>query len=278
MVEAKSTAKALAIHNAVESHSIFLESIGKVENGLLREDIIHAISGGLVHDIRITEENILENTIFIRVEGNIDPTEMHQTITDLINKKSLAPEDISSNKKDDLVVYLLSGGVLLAIIMLIYTNNKNISARKRIIKNSSVTSQPVIESRSQNVTKNYSSKDFTKYLFNKKIYGKGRLVLAVISQYVKENPNISHDSLKGIFSDSIQASTNMQFSGKEDQVVFKRLEKIHRASYKYYFMKDYELISLCDCKIAVSREWNRENIQVFIEVAKKNGYGAKVAI
>lgn len=54
------------------------------------------------------------------------------------------------------------------------------------------TSQADKESESSTSAK----KDTTKYLFNDGLYGKGKLVLAVIGQYLKDNPDTTLSSFK----------------------------------------------------------------------------------
>lgn len=50
----------------------------------------------------------------------------------------------------------------------------------------------------EKITKNKGkemAKDRTKYIFNGNTYGKGRLVLAVVEQYVSDNPGLSKEKL-----------------------------------------------------------------------------------
>lgn len=116
-------------------------------------------------------------------------------------------------------------------------------------------------------------RDYTKYLFDGEKYGKGRLVLAVLEKYVSENPTISFNDLKMEFPDCLQGDSDLQFSGT--QVVFSRVTEIKTGEMKRFFTKDEELIQIKGDKIAVSREWNYQNIQNFIAAATKNGYVIK---
>ena len=45
--------------------------------------------------------------------------------------------------------------------------------------------------------------DFTKYIFNDKEYGKGKLVLAIVEQYISEN-NAGYSALLEVFPESLQ--------------------------------------------------------------------------
>ena len=110
-------------------------------------------------------------------------------------------------------------------------------------------------------------KDYTKYSFNEKIYSKGRLVLAIVGKYVAAHPKTTFEGLKTIFPDKLQSETSIQFS--KIQVVFEKVNGIEMSEQKRFFMQDNELIDLADSAIAVSKEWNKENIINFIREAKR---------
>ena len=111
-------------------------------------------------------------------------------------------------------------------------------------------------------------KDFTKYNFNGKIYTKGRLVLAIVGKYVALHPQTTFEELKTIFPDKLQSKTSIQFS--KIQVVFEKIDVIEMSEQKRFFM--HELIDLTDSAIAVSKEWNKENIRNFNSKAKRIGF------
>jgi len=120
-----------------------------------------------------------------------------------------------------------------------------------------------------------SNKDYTKYIFNGEKYGKGRLVLSILKQHSALHPDLTFDDLKNVFPDSLQSNTEIQFSGI--QVVFEKENNITQGDLKRFFSKEEEVIQIKDCKIAVSTEWNRQNIQNFINAAGKLGYEISVA-
>ena len=113
-------------------------------------------------------------------------------------------------------------------------------------------------------------KDFTKYTFNGKIYSKGRLVLAVVGKYVALNPKTTFQELKTIFPDELQSKTSIQFS--KIQLVFEKVDVIEMSEQKRFFMHDNELVDLADSVIAISKEWNKENIRNFNSKAKRMGF------
>jgi len=117
-------------------------------------------------------------------------------------------------------------------------------------------------------------KDFTQYIFNGCEYGKGRLVLAVLRKYVEDNPTISYQKLKNIFPDNLQSESKIQFSNV--QVVFFLLDEIETRELSRFFLKESEVIAIDGGEIAVSKEWNIENIQSFIRAATRLEYKVSV--
>ncbi|GAA5316345.1 MAG: hypothetical protein AseanaTS_15490 [Candidatus Pelagadaptatus aseana] len=114
-----------------------------------------------------------------------------------------------------------------------------------------------------------SGRDTTKYNFNSHTYGKGRLVLAVIKQYVLDNPEITEIELLSAFPKSLQGSIGVF---NELQVV---VDKYENKNHKRHFIKDGEIIELSDTTIAVSTEWGEGNISNFIDQAEKYGYSIR---
>ena len=115
-------------------------------------------------------------------------------------------------------------------------------------------------------------KDFSKYTFNGKAFGKGRLVLAVVKDYVSKNPNTTFDELKKAFPDEWQAGG----SKSPNREVFGRLsdaEKIvaeHPKNRASHFIKEGEPIQLSDEVIAVNNGWGIGNIGDFVDGSNKN--------
>ena len=71
-------------------------------------------------------------------------------------------------------------------------NNRN--------KNENVLSEkPIIDDKPQ-------QRDKTRYMFNGNVYLKNRLVLAIVKDYVSNNPTITSGELKMIFDKSLQGS------------------------------------------------------------------------
>lgn len=102
-----------------------------------------------------------------------------------------------------------------------------------------------------------SGKDYTKYIFNGNKYGKNRLVLAVIKDYVNNNPTITYEDLQVVFPNSLQGietfTTETEAKQKKD---------------RRNFIKKNELITLSNATIAVSTQWGIGNIEPFINHCK----------
>ncbi|MBT7753099.1 MAG: hypothetical protein HN733_01420 [Gammaproteobacteria bacterium] len=105
-------------------------------------------------------------------------------------------------------------------------------------------------------------KDTTKYNFKEnKNLGKGRLVLAVVKDYVENNPEISFEELLLVFPSELRSVYG----------VFARTEEVEEKHQVRYFMKDADRIALSDSTIAVCNQWGITNIDPFLEVCKKLG-------
>lgn len=119
--------------------------------------------------------------------------------------------------------------------------------------------------KSRNSPGNRKTKDHTQYKFNNNFYGKGRLVLAIINDFVENNPQYSYKELETLFYREIQG--NVGVIGKYEE----ELEKYKNITHKRHFWNDS--ISLKNGeKIVVSTEWGTGNINNFIQKAKELGY------
>jgi hypothetical protein len=109
-------------------------------------------------------------------------------------------------------------------------------------------------------------KDYTRYIFNEHQYGKGRLVLAVVKEYVSSHPHTSFGELLKIFPKNLEGSIGV-FNRHED------VQKEYEGKNKNrHFTKSNELIQLSDCVIAVCTEWKLSNVSNFIKQAESLGY------
>ena len=105
-------------------------------------------------------------------------------------------------------------------------------------------------------------RDYTKYEFENRIYGKGQLVHAVISSYIKKNPKTTYGELNRLFPRELQ--------GSFDVVV-----KVKDAIPNRYHLHTYQILRTADARIAITREWGLINTERFIEHAKDLGFDIK---
>lgn len=118
------------------------------------------------------------------------------------------------------------------------------------------------------VEQSYGKKDTSRYIFKGKIYGKRKLVLAVVSDYVFSHPTITKKGLKNVFDKSLQGSIG----------VVEDVEVAQHKSLDYYrrfFVDDSDVLILTDGKMYVCTQWGIDNIKNFIDVAMKLGYEIK---
>jgi hypothetical protein len=130
------------------------------------------------------------------------------------------------------------------------------------------------------------NKDYSVFNFMGIPYNKGRLVNAVIREYVRLNPNLTYADLEKAFPKNIQGSKLGVFVTKEqaeDKYEKKKAEAEEKYNNKraqgqsiqkpktqkrYKFTNFYDLINLNDCTIATCDQWGILNIQNFIDKAE----------
>ncbi|MGK7955424.1 MAG: hypothetical protein AB4063_09210 [Crocosphaera sp.] len=89
-------------------------------------------------------------------------------------------------------------------------------------------------------------------------------MLAVVKDYVENNPHIQYSELITIFPDKLQGTFGVFSSLEEAKKIQEEKKK------KRHFIKDEEVINLANnVKIAVCTQWGIGNINNFIEAAQK---------
>jgi len=108
-------------------------------------------------------------------------------------------------------------------------------------------------------------RDTSKYTFKGKTFAKGRLVHAVVKDFVTQNPNTTFDDLKKAFPDEWHSDKPNQ----RNRAVFVRLSDAEQLfkdkGHRRHFFKDGEALQLSDEIIAVSNQWGIGNIGNFVE-------------
>lgn len=136
--------------------------------------------------------------------------------------------------------------------VIIEEKNTNVSSKKSTKKEpvKTETTKKVMEDEA--VLPKTGSRDTSKLKFNGELYGKGRLVLAVVKKYIEDNPKTTLAKLKEVFPDELQPRYGML------QEVSKA-KKIS-ADRDRYFLKPEDLIKVGDKKIAVCNQFGSHNL------------------
>ena len=104
-------------------------------------------------------------------------------------------------------------------------------------------------------------RDTTKYKYNGEVYGKSRLILAVITDLTSKL-SLSIDKLQDMFP--------KEFNGKFEVVVKLREGKLVGGEYKRYFIDKSEIIILKNGeRCVVTNQWGAGNVDNIIHYFKK---------
>ncbi len=143
LVEARQTCKDLALREAIESYTVFVESSTQVENFQTKEDIIESISAGYLQNVTVVEQKEEGRTITITIEAVVSPEEVKSIIKKLVLDQQEDPSSPDSteiakdetDKKEELESDLVSNyESKLSSINLLQDQNKFQDAIQRIIK------------------------------------------------------------------------------------------------------------------------------------------------
>lgn len=132
----------------------------------------------------------------------------------------------------------------------------------------------VSEMKATVVAASKTTRNYDKYEFSGEVYGKGRLVLAVVQKVAKERNVNSFDDLETLFPKSWQSLGKIRKS-KQAGVVFSK-EDADQNELRHFSRPD-EVIQLTngDCAV-VNNQWGVDNVEYFIEQAK-SALGVEVA-
>lgn len=186
-------------------------------------------------------------------------TQLQNYISSIVDKIKL--EKINEIEFEDYFGVLVGPAISSDTLKLIEENNSDNSKNKIYViiierfvafenRNSFILSRTI------NYVGSTSKRDYTKYTFAGKNYGKGRFVLAVIKEYVSKSPTIKFNELKTAFPDTLQGAFGC----------FQKVSDIEKQD--RYFMKEDEIIQVDNITIAVSTEWGIKNIGNFEEKCK----------
>lgn len=89
LIQGEQMAKTLAIRNAIESYSIFIESTTKITDLQLSSDLVKLVSTGQVKGLKVLRRLESGRKLCYTVEALIDPQETMKAINDFLKNKSV---------------------------------------------------------------------------------------------------------------------------------------------------------------------------------------------
>lgn len=113
--------------------------------------------------------------------------------------------------------------------------------------------------------KNKSNLDYTRYLFNGKgNYGKGRLSLEIVKQFVQDNPNLTYNQLKHTIPLPILSFDEIQ--------LWKQTTKDQSKNKRWFEEKDDLMVSYDRIIFAFTNQIGSGNIGKIIDFGRRQGY------
>jgi hypothetical protein len=114
-------------------------------------------------------------------------------------------------------------------------------------------------------------KDKKQYSFNGRTYGKGRLVLAVVEEYIKNHNNCTLAELQKVFPKELQKSYLVVDTLKNAKKI---IQESHRHQGRH-FVKNPIVLNNGE-EVVVTTEWGIGNIDKFIVKARELGFHIEV--
>lgn len=111
-----------------------------------------------------------------------------------------------------------------------------------------------------------SLKDDSKYEFEKKEYGKGQLVLAVVKKFFADNPAVTYVDLEAAFPKNLQGSKGVLSLS----TMVKDADKGIGGKKRYFTRADEIVVLASGEQVLVCREWGITNIDKFIQHVNNN--------
>ncbi|WP_158728433.1 MULTISPECIES: hypothetical protein [unclassified Flavobacterium] len=115
-----------------------------------------------------------------------------------------------------------------------------------------------------------STRDRTKYFFNDKLLGKGRLVFEVVKQFIENNEHLTFEEIQDKFPSNLQGST-----GVLNTLNFVN-HKYNDSKKKRHFIDKNDILTSADgIEFLVSTEWGIGNINNFVNFARSINFDIK---
>lgn len=186
---------------------------------------------------------------------------------DSIIKTLIGRDSIDKENSDSKNLYgvLVGSQIQPDVIQQIKKNNEDNSKPKIyviILKRYVTEKEQVFITSNAVITPSTNKNDYSRYEFNGNVYGKGRLVLAVIKHLVENKTIVSNEELHEHFPKTTQGSHEITKS------IYSINENSKNSTIdKRYFINDP--IEISGEMFAVTNQWGVRNIDKFIEKAEK---------
>ena len=113
--------------------------------------------------------------------------------------------------------------------------------------------------------KNKNNLDYTRYLFNGKgNYGKRRLSLEIVKQFVQDNPNLTYNQLEDTIPLPIRSLDEIQ--------LWKQTTKDQSKNSRWFEEKDDLMVSNDGIVFAFTNQIGSGNIDKIIDFGRRQGY------
>lgn len=112
----------------------------------------------------------------------------------------------------------------------------------------------------------FLKRDKSKFIYNGEVFGKGRLVLTIIRDYMRKRPRTKFDDLERAWPrQSLQPGYG----------VVRKLNDARKHK-KRFFLDKEDILATADQKFAVTNQWGKANIKLFLIHAKSLGFKVTV--
>ncbi len=113
--------------------------------------------------------------------------------------------------------------------------------------------------------------DASKYKFDGQVFGKGRLVLAIVKRYVEAHPATTFAKLQQAFPKHCQGSLGVVATVEQANEIYTTTAR------KRHFLDPEDVIQLPDSTVAISSQWGIGNIDRFIAQARQLAFTIEAA-
>ncbi|MDI9880270.1 type I restriction enzyme HsdR N-terminal domain-containing protein [Flectobacillus longus] len=167
---------------------------------------------------------------------------------------------------------------LLELIKQDLLNNYDAELIDNVLKEISInihSKQPVIaeklkiQAKSPATIENPNKRDTTRYMINgrNERLPKNRFVLEFVRAYLQKYPTISYSYLKNLFKDEYQGST-----GVINKLEFVEEKYANKENKRHFTESNDILISADNIQFVVSTQWDKDNINNIVDLARENGF------